>query len=709
MVGHNLHPFKAELGLPECLLPLRYGRPQTGSPFQPDRLRNLLGKIDSSRTRPPRIGKHMGITQGQAMDKPQQDFHILLPLAGEACQDVRTKAEYGPVTGKGTDGILQHGRAVMAAPHAPQHRRGGMLERNVQMGAKQDAARQRIKAAGIQLRWLQRTDAQTRPARKLRSQPGVQKGQQIPEITVGRLVPTILAQIDAREHQFGMAGPQQAAGFFQYGLRGAAARFATGERHNAVGAAVGAAILHLEHGPGPPEMADLKGRPRGITANGPAFRPRAAQEQAFVLLRHKQIRLGKGRAGPWSKGRKESGGAAGQDDSGPRGCAAQPENRIAGIALAPGGNGATIDANDIGVSGRAAFLAAQGLPRLAQSLTLVLVDLATKGEDMKRPCGHPAGVRKSHALDKRLSWGQFSLMRQIFLLCCLLALYWPVSAVGQDSSAPAESTGEAASAVAAVPAPVPSATMPAPPTIGETAMEELDLYCLRLAYPAIVGMEDLPDGSRQLVFSSGARVPYRHAAVTADTPQDADVRASMAEIYPLEPARPAEGCTAGQVRSQTLLEALYGKSSADVAKQVQTAFVQGMPVRLSRPAALAVQKADAYLVLAVRKTPQLYFLLRPEHSLERRMRPNEPADPHCYGIALDCASDMAPYREEGQPAAHPLRQEYPSTIVAVMEQQGFVWGGKWTDYTFAHFEYRPELLCKAAILRAVAQLAAQRY
>jgi len=277
-----------------------------------------------------------------------------------------------------------------------------------------------------------------------------------------------------------------------------------------------------------------------------------------------------------------------------------------------------------------------------------------------------------------------------------MALCWPGSAFGQDAS------------VAAAAAP-PPASQPNPgATASETEAEQLDIYCLRLAYPAITGMEYLPDGSQQLVFSSGIRVAYRHAPTAADKPQDADVRTCMTELYPLEPARPETG-TAGQIRSQALLEALYGKGSANVARQVQTAFVQGMPVRLSRPAALAVQKADAYLVMAVRKEPQLYYWLRPDHSFERRMRPNEPVDPHCYGIALDCASDMAPYREESQPASHPLRREYPSVIVTHMEGQGFIWGGKWAEYAFAHFEYRPELIYKATILRAVEQLTDWRY
>ena len=34
----------------------------------------------------------------------------------------------------------------------------------------------------------------------------------------------------------------------------------------------------------------------------------------------------------------------------------------------------------------------------------------------------------------------------------------------------------------------------------------------------------------------------------------------------------------------------------------------------------------------------------------------------------------------------------PRTVLKVLEQEGFVWGGRWFHYDTMHFEYRPELL-----------------
>ena len=47
---------------------------------------------------------------------------------------------------------------------------------------------------------------------------------------------------------------------------------------------------------------------------------------------------------------------------------------------------------------------------------------------------------------------------------------------------------------------------------------------------------------------------------------------------------------------------------------------------------------------------------------------------------------------------HPLQKTYPAAIVKAFEDEGFIWGGKWHEYDLMHFEYRPELICKARIL-----------
>jgi hypothetical protein len=41
----------------------------------------------------------------------------------------------------------------------------------------------------------------------------------------------------------------------------------------------------------------------------------------------------------------------------------------------------------------------------------------------------------------------------------------------------------------------------------------------------------------------------------------------------------------------------------------------------------------------------------------------------------------------------------PEAVVRAFEVQGFVWGGKWRFFDTIHFEYRPEILLAAGLLK----------
>ena len=45
------------------------------------------------------------------------------------------------------------------------------------------------------------------------------------------------------------------------------------------------------------------------------------------------------------------------------------------------------------------------------------------------------------------------------------------------------------------------------------------------------------------------------------------------------------------------------------------------------------------------------------------------------------------------------RQAFPASVVAAFEAQGFIWGGKWSEFDLMHFEYRPEIILKARLAR----------
>ena len=41
------------------------------------------------------------------------------------------------------------------------------------------------------------------------------------------------------------------------------------------------------------------------------------------------------------------------------------------------------------------------------------------------------------------------------------------------------------------------------------------------------------------------------------------------------------------------------------------------------------------------------------------------------------------------------RSNLGKALCRAFEDAGFIWGGKWHEFDLMHFEYRPELICKA--------------
>ncbi len=71
---------------------------------------------------------------------------------------------------------------------------------------------------------------------------------------------------------------------------------------------------------------------------------------------------------------------------------------------------------------------------------------------------------------------------------------------------------------------------------------------------------------------------------------------------------------------------------------------------------------------------------------------------HGWGAAIDINVAYADYwrwhaADADQPP--PYENRIPPDIVAIFEQRGFIWGGRWRHFDTMHFEYRPELLGEA--------------
>lgn len=231
---------------------------------------------------------------------------------------------------------------------------------------------------------------------------------------------------------------------------------------------------------------------------------------------------------------------------------------------------------------------------------------------------------------------------------------------------------------------------------GLDAASRRDLDCLRQAYGDHLRLE--AQGNDLWIVVNGARVLYHtddptRSARGGDMGR-ATVRESMAQPYPLEPARPQPGPEdrPGRLRSYALLEALYaGQGTRRQGEGRYAVSVNAYP-----PLAAATQRVMHGLTALMREQPRLavYMLPMGGHA-NRRIAGTERLSPHSYGIAIDLNPKKGGYWRWSGGTHHPAQADYPSEIVTLFENEGFIWGGKWREYDLMHFEYRPELVCKA--------------
>ncbi|MBQ7609248.1 MAG: M15 family metallopeptidase [Desulfovibrionaceae bacterium] len=226
--------------------------------------------------------------------------------------------------------------------------------------------------------------------------------------------------------------------------------------------------------------------------------------------------------------------------------------------------------------------------------------------------------------------------------------------------------------------------------VGLSEEDTLNFDCLKEFYPMIDTLEEDASGL-WLLFTNGRRVLYAGTGAKSEV----DVRQSMEEPYMLEPTRPKTppGYAPGRKRSYALLKALYGDSKAQVSQQLVTVKALGQTWRFSPAAAKAFLRAAAKLE---GKKELASWLVSCGSFMWRKIAGEARLSPHSFGIAFDIGVDRgATYWQWSSLRPHPFQKSYPAEIVAAFEEAGFIWGGKWHEYDLMHFEYRPELICKA--------------
>ena len=234
---------------------------------------------------------------------------------------------------------------------------------------------------------------------------------------------------------------------------------------------------------------------------------------------------------------------------------------------------------------------------------------------------------------------------------------------------------------------------------------ELDLECLQEAYPGfITGTETDDAGHVWFLTKNGGRLLYNDGKMKshAELLENADIEDAMRQPYPLEPERPdfTPDEEPGRIRCYPLLKALYGADQRSVERGiVRTLFGGKIKVRLAAPAAEAFQRIDTAWRLRP-ADPELNSYFSPIYGyFWRAIAKTNRLSPHSFGIAVDLNPDKGPYWQWSKLRPHPLQKTFPSAIVSLFEDNGFIWGGKWEHFDLMHFEYRPELIIKAKKLR----------
>ena len=143
---------------------------------------------------------------------------------------------------------------------------------------------------------------------------------------------------------------------------------------------------------------------------------------------------------------------------------------------------------------------------------------------------------------------------------------------------------------------------------------------------------------------------------------------------------------------------MYGNTKHDIEQNLTSANLVSGCYPVAADAAPALEAAMAQLAALAHGDPSAYgdvFPLNGTYNY-RMIAGTSLLSPHAFGIAVDfrsCAGDYWRWatREQG------LRRldDYHPEVPRIMEDHGFIWGGKWAHFDFLHYEYRPELILKA--------------
>jgi hypothetical protein len=140
--------------------------------------------------------------------------------------------------------------------------------------------------------------------------------------------------------------------------------------------------------------------------------------------------------------------------------------------------------------------------------------------------------------------------------------------------------------------------------------------------------------------------------------------------------------------------------------QEKTRFL-GRQITVHKMVVEPLSRVEAVILQEANYSPEVRKFLKNIYSVGgynwRPIKGQRSLSYHSFGIAVDILpknfEQLNLYWQwvmENQDdwAVLPLDQRWspPSEVIQAFEDNGFIWGGKWTMYDNMHFEYRPEMI-----------------
>jgi len=152
----------------------------------------------------------------------------------------------------------------------------------------------------------------------------------------------------------------------------------------------------------------------------------------------------------------------------------------------------------------------------------------------------------------------------------------------------------------------------------------------------------------------------------------------------------------GRGRCDYLFKLMYGSTSAEVQKRMETVDWFGTKVKFSS----VNGAADSLRVVCqeIKKHQNLLKYTKTAGTYNwRKISGTNRQSAHSYGIAIDIGVAQSNYWKWDNPHKKETdkiqyNNRIPIELVDIFERHGFIWGGRWYHYDTMHFEFRPELL-----------------